>query len=330
MAGPWTISRDRQDANGGDDLRAVISQAGTRPLRALVTRLPGRRPVRPLPFAQHAGALSFPPFTPPASTGQPAAPPPPSPAPHASLDRPTEPAARSRGRRPVKAAWALTLLIVITAAAVALTWATVSIAERGVAASRAAARRSAGPLVIPAPKTAGGLPLRVGSTTEPGDAAIITELRERFGGVGYRLVLAAKKSAEASGDAAVAAKITAAWTSGLYGQPGHVDPATGKPAWVMYLGLDATAEFGSPADSVGQLMMGILGPSAKIGPWRVNAGHRGVAANCTVAWLGQTMVSVCGWATSHTIGALASPVRDTSVAELATLMISMRYELQRK
>jgi hypothetical protein len=77
-------------------------------------------------------------------------------------------------------------------------------------------------------------------------------------------------------------------------------------------------------------MMGILGPYAKIGPWRVNAGHRGGAANCTVAWLGQTMVGVCGWATNHTIGVLASPIRATSVAELATLMIRMRYELQRK
>jgi hypothetical protein len=98
----------------------------------------------------------------------------------------------------------------------------------------------------------------------------------------------------------------------------------------MYIGLDATASLGAPADSVGRLMMGILGPYAKIGPWRVNAGHRGGAANCTVAWLGQTMVGVCGWATSHTIGVLASPIRATSVAELATLMIRMRYELQRK
>jgi len=319
LAGPWTISRDRQDANGGHDLRADIGRAGTRPLRALVARLPGRRPFRPLPFAQHPGALSFPPFAPPAGTGQSAAPAPPSPALPASLDRPAGPAAPSRGRRPVKAARALTLLAVIAAAAVALTWATVSVAVRGVAASRAAAERSAGPLVIPAPTSAGGLPLRVGSTTEPGSGAIIAQLRHRFGSVGYRLVLAARKSAEASGDSAAAAKITAAWTSGLYGQPGHVDPATGRPAWVMYLGLDATREFGSAADSVGKLMMGILGPSAKIGPWRVSAGHRGGAANCTVAWLGQ-----------NTVGVLASPVRDTSVGELATMMISMRYDLQRK
>ena len=98
----------------------------------------------------------------------------------------------------------------------------------------------------------------------------------------------------------------------------------------MYLGLDATANLGAPADSVGRLMMSILGPYAKIGPWRVRAGHRGGAANCTVAWLAQTMVGVCGWASDHTVGAIASPIRDTSVAELATLMVRMRYGLQRK
>jgi len=47
-----------------------------------------------------------------------------------------------------------------------------------------------------------------------------------------------------------------------------------------------------------------------------------------IAWLAQTRVSVCGWANDHTIGALASPTRDTSVAELATLMIKMRFDLR--
>jgi hypothetical protein len=292
LAGPWTIGRDRQHADGGTDLCT---------------------PARPFPPVQHHTAATFPPLAPPASPALRAKPP-----------------ADSRGRRRIKATWALTLPAIITAAAVLLAWATVSIAERGVAASQAAAKRSAGPLVIPAPRSAGGLPRRYGPITQQGSRAIIAQLRQRFGGVGYRLVTDARKAAEAGGNAGAAAKITAAWTSGLYGQPGHLDPNTSRPAWVMYLGLDATAEFGAPADSVGQLMMGILGPYAKIGPWRVNAGHRGGTANCTVAWLGQTMVGVCGWATGHTIGVLASPVRDTSVAELATVMISMRYELQRK
>ncbi len=326
MAGPWTISPDRQDADGGTDLRATISRAGTRPLRALVTRVPGKRPVRPV-----RPASPFPPV--PAFTAPPTSPPlapaasPPKPA---SLDVQAKAAVDSQGRRHIGTKWAITLLAIITAISALLAWATVGIAERGVAASQAAAKRSAGPLVIPAPKAAGGFPRRFGPIAEPGSRAIVAQLRQRFGAIGYRLVADARKAAEAAGDTDAAGKITAAWTSGLYGQPGHLDPATNKPAWVMYLGLDATAKLGAPSDAVGRLMMSILGPYAKIGPWRVNAGHRGGAANCTAAWLGQTMVGVCGWATNHTIGALAAPLRDTSVASLATLMIKMRYDLQRK
>ena len=98
----------------------------------------------------------------------------------------------------------------------------------------------------------------------------------------------------------------------------------------MYLGMDATAKLGVPSVTIGWLMMGILGPYSKNGPWRVRAGHRGGAANCTVARLAQTMVGVCGWATDHTIGAIAAPIRATSVAELATLMVKMRYDLQQQ
>ena len=77
-------------------------------------------------------------------------------------------------------------------------------------------------------------------------------------------------------------------------------------------------------------MMSILGPYAEDRSVAGRAGHRGGAANCTVAWLAQTTVGVCGWASDHTVGAIASPIRDTSVAELATLMVRMRYDLQRK
>ncbi len=219
----------------------------------------------------------------------------------------------------------------MTAACVVLGWATTSIAERGVASSQAAAKKASGPLVIPAPNTAGGLPRRFGSIAEQGTGAIVAQLRQRFGAIGYSLVADARKAAEAGKLPGRTSKdITAVWTSGLYGQPGHLDPATDRPAWVMYLGLDATAKFGAPADTISRLMMGILGPYAKIGPWRVDSGHRGGAANCTVAWLGQTMVGVCGWASDQSIGAMASPIRDTSIAALATLMIRMRYDLQRK
>jgi hypothetical protein len=223
------------------------------------------------------------------------------------------------------------LLALTLMAAAILTWATVSIAERGVAASQAAARKSAGPLVIPAPKLVAGLPRRYGTVAEPGAAPIVKELRQRFGSVGAGLLSDARKAAAAGKlPGTTADQVTAAWTSGLYGQPGHLDPATNRPAWIMYLGLDATARFGAPREAIVKLMMGILGPYSKIGPWQVRAGHRGGTANCTVAWLAQTMVGVCGWATDHTIGAIASPIRDTTVGGLATLMVSMRYDLQRK
>jgi hypothetical protein len=313
LAAPWTISRDRQDTDAGTAPHAAFSPARTRSWRTLTGRLAGKRPVKaPGP------ATSCWPGRPP---GQP--PPAGPPAPAASQDR--------AAKRVISGRPAVTLLAAATAAALLLGWATVSIAERGIAGGQAAARRTAGPLVIPAPKSAGGLPRRFGSIGEPGTGAIVIQLRLRFGAVGYGLTVDARKAAQArTKPGTPPSKITAAWTSGLYGQPGHLDPDTNKPAWVMYLGLNATARLGAPADTVNRLMVGILGPYAKIGPWRVNAGHRGGAANCTVAWLGQTMVGVCGWATDRSIGALASPIRDTSVAELATLMIRMRYELQRR
>jgi hypothetical protein len=201
--------------------------------------------------------------------------------------------------------------------AVLLTWATVSLARQGIASSEAATRTSAGPLVSPAPRVAGGLPRRFDSISREGAGPVVAQLRQRFGTVAAGLIAGVR-----------ARPATAARPSGLYAQPGHVDPVTGRPAWVMYLGLDATAKIGIPYDVAGRLMMGILGRYSKVGPWPVAAGHRGGSANCTVAWLAQTPVAVCGWASDHTIGLLASPTRDTSVAELTTLMIKMRFDLQ--
>jgi hypothetical protein len=75
---------------------------------------------------------------------------------------------------------------------------------------------------------------------------------------------------------------------------------------------------------------GLIGPLGPVSPWPVAAGQRGGSANCAMAWLGHTSVSVCGWATDHTIGALVSPARETTVRELATLMVKMRNDLQRR
>jgi hypothetical protein len=321
MAGPWTAARERQDA--GTDPRATLSRVGTRSSRALFTRLPGLRPPRPITLPDGARLPSRP-------AGFPVAGPASAPAGGPS-ETGSRPGTASPRKRSLKTRWAAALLALMIGAVAVLVWATARIAERGIASSQAAARKAAGPLVIPAPKSAAGLPRRFGGISEPGTGAIVSELRQRFGHAGAGLVADASKAAEAGKlPGRSAGNITAAWTSGLYGQPGHLDPATSKPAWVMYLGLDATGNLGAPADSVGRLMMSILGPYAKIGPWRVRAGHRGGAANCTVAWLAQTTVGVCGWASNHTVGAIASPIRDTSVAELATLMVRMRYDLQRK
>jgi hypothetical protein len=93
-----------------------------------------------------------------------------------------------------------------------------------------------GPLVSPAPGIAGGLPRRFGSISQEGAGPVVAVLRQRFGAPGAGLIADARQAAAAArGDRPV----TAAWPSGLYGQPRHIDPVTRRPAWVMYLGLDA-------------------------------------------------------------------------------------------
>ena len=224
-------------------------------------------------------------------------------------------------RRPVRARRAVPLLAVMASAAVFLAWATVSLARTGFATTDAAARLSGGPLVVPAPRTAGLLPRRFSTSIDPSSAPIAAQVRQRFAAVGAQLI--------AAGAGQGGRKMTAVMPSGLYGEPGHLDPVTNRPAWIVYIGFDATGPLGQPGTTVTSLMMGILGRWSKIGPWPVPAGHRGGAANCTVAWLASTSVAVCGWATDRTMGVVASPLRDTGVRELATLLLKMRYDLQR-
>ena len=228
------------------------------------------------------------------------------------------PGRRLRG----KAWWAVPLIALMTAAAVVLSWATVSLAQRGIAAAHAAASIRGGPLVAPAPRSAGNLPRRLDPTQSPADRLIVTRLEHRFATTSAQLMAAA-------GHAHRAGPVTAIRPAGLYGEPGHLDPLTSRPSWVMYLGLQSSATLGPPLATIGSLMMGILGRHSKIGPWPVAAGHRGGQANCTLAYLGGTAVSVCGWATGRTVGVVASPARETSVSELAMLLIQMRYNLQR-
>ena len=295
MAGPWTVNRDRRnggpDGAGGAQLRAALGQLGSWSRRALFTR-----PASPR-WALVRRGLRF----------------------GAGLA-----GRRRRAAGTLTARRAVPLLTVMTIVAAGLAWATVSLAERGIASSEAAVRFSAGPLVSPAPKHAGALPRRFGPISQEGAGPIVAELRQRFGAVGAGLIADARRAAAA----ATHRPVTSAPISALYAQPGHIDPVTARPAWVMYLGLDATAKIGIPVEVVGRLMMGILGPTTQVDPRRVAAGHRGGSANCAVAWLARTQVSVCGWASDHAIGVFASPTRDTSVAELATLMIKMRFDLQ--
>jgi hypothetical protein len=225
-------------------------------------------------------------------------------------------------RRPAKHWWAVPLLAAMAAIAVLLAWATVSLAQRGVAASAAAGKISGGPLVAPAPRSAGGLPRRFVTTPDPADQLLIRELRRRFTAVTGQLLAAARPADRGR-------PVTTIRPGGLYGEPGHLDPVTSRPSWVIYLGLQSSSALGRPIDTVGSLMLGFLGKDSKIGPWPVAAGHRGGQANCTVVWLAGMEVSVCGWATDHTVGVVASPTRETSPAEMAMLLIQMRYELQR-
>jgi hypothetical protein len=295
LAGPWTISRVPRDGKGGADFGAVLGAIGSWSRRMLLVRHP---------WVRHR----------PAAPGQRAA------------GRPVTGAVARPAKRPLSAWRAIPLLAVMTAAAVFLGWATVHVARTGIAITQAAVRVTGGPLVVPAPRTAGTLPLRFGKSIDPASAPIAAEVHQRFAAVGAQLIAAAER---AGGAGTAGRKITAIMPSGLYGQPGHLDPMTNRPAWISYVGFDASGRLGQPGATVTSLMMGILGKWSKIGPWPVPAGHRGGAANCTVAWLARTSVAVCGWATDRTMGVIASPVRDTSVSELAMLLLKMRYDLQK-
>jgi hypothetical protein len=206
---------------------------------------------------------------------------------------------------------ALALLVL---AATILVWGTVRIAQNSFG-HRPLDSAAGGPLTYPAPRNAGTLPIRDGRIPDASQRKVIAAFRQRFANF------------EARERAGGAHPIRPA---GLYGLPGHIDPATGKPSWVMYLGLGVGRSFGDPADTVTRLMAAVLGPGSMVGPWPVPAGPRGGRAECTIAVLGAVRVSVCGWATVRTVGAIVSPARATPPAELAALMLPMRYNLQHR
>jgi hypothetical protein len=112
-------------------------------------------------------------------------------------------------------------------------------------ATAGTSQHSVGPLVSPAPRIAGGLPRRFGSISQEGAGPIVGVVRQRFGVLGAGLIADTRQAAAAAGGDR---PVTAAWPSGLCGQPRHIDPVARRPAWGMYLGLDATAKLGLPHD----------------------------------------------------------------------------------
>jgi hypothetical protein len=217
------------------------------------------------------------------------------------------PATALRTRTVVSARKAVALLAGMALACGVLTWATVSMAS---AALKGAGRPAPGRLVNPAPLVAGMLPLRQPRVRQQSTRALIAEFSRRF-------------DAATRGQAGVR-------PHGLYGEPGHIDAVTGGTAWIMYLGLDAAHRNGTPTATVSDLMTGLLGPfkSGNISP--VAPGARGGQARCTVAVMDLTQVAICGWAAGRTVAALMSPIRDTSVGELAMLMRAMRLNLEHR
>jgi hypothetical protein len=212
-------------------------------------------------------------------------------------------AARTRTGKKIIALAAILLL------ALALLGVTVQLAMRGFATEPAAdIVASAGPVLALAPPLAGGLPRHYPAERNPGTEIAIAQFRRRF--------------------AVVLNDATTPYTAGLYSQPGRVDVITGLPAWVMYFGVNVRTSAGDLPVSLSAMMASLAGPGANDRAWQVNAGSDGGTAQCVVTVIARTQLSICGWATDGTRGALMSPTRDTSVRELAVLMTLMRPDLQ--
>ena len=214
-------------------------------------------------------------------------------------------AGRPVGGRLLRRWVALSILGLLVVAALILTGAIVGLANLGLsAASRSAADSS---LAVPAPPVAGGLPRHYQPVRDLGTQALITEFIKRFSGVvkGY------------SGQPAA-----------LYREPGTVDLATNQPGWVMYLGFNSATGLGRPSTTIDQIMANLIENSDPRSAWVAAPGARGGSARCAIALFVNTTVSLCAWATDHTVGALMSPTADTRGNELAVLMPLMRLDLQ--
>ncbi len=201
---------------------------------------------------------------------------------------------------------AVPLLALLLLAALVLTGAIVRLASMGVSAAGSPTAATS-PLAVPAPAMAGGLPRHYQPATNPVTQALITDFTHRF--------------ARVAG---------AGWgrPAALYREPGTIDIATDQPGWVMYLGFNSARNLGRPVVTADRAISALIGSTAPDSFWVAAPGPRGGSARCAITAFGTTSVSLCAWATEHTIGALLSPTADTRGNELAVLMPLMRLDLQ--
>jgi hypothetical protein len=200
------------------------------------------------------------------------------------------------------------VLAVLIVAAVALVGAIIGL-TRMVLDSVAGNSAAAAPLAMPAPGYADGLPRLSKTTVQPDTTlALIAQFRDRF--------------VAATGD------VRSGQPSAQYREPGALDPATDKPAWVMYAGYNSDARLGPPKTSILKLMNSLTGNSLPSSSWSIPAGDRGGSARCAITKITGISVSICAWATENTFGALMSPTADTKGDELAVLLPEMRLDLQ--
>jgi len=198
------------------------------------------------------------------------------------------------------------MLALLSVAGLALTTVIVGLVKVGVTWSSGEAAATI-PLAEPAPALAGGLPQRDKPVHNAMTLQLIAKFTSRFAAV----------SGSGSGQPAA-----------FYRELGSIDFASNGPGWVMYLGHNSTASLGAPAVTIGRVMAALTGSSAPDSSWPAAPGALGGSARCAITPFGTTIVSLCAWATDHTIGALMSPRADTRGDELAVLMPQMRRDLQ--
>ena len=200
------------------------------------------------------------------------------------------------------------MLAVLIVVAVALVGAIIGLTKM-VLDSVAGNSAAAAPLAAPAPAYADGLPRLSNTIVQPDTTlALIAQFRDRF--------------VAATGDD------PGGQPSGQYREPGALDLATDKPAWVMYVGYNSDASLGSPKTAILKLMNSLTGNSLPSSSWSIPAGDRGGSARCAITKITDISVSICAWATDNTYGALMSPTADTKGDELAVLLPQMRLDLQ--